>query len=208
MTKAVIFDVDGVLLDSFQANLKLFQDLMREAGYAIPTEETYATLFHLPGREVVKRLTKTDSPEELQRIHELRLHKVRFPVELLSMPEDAAMTLAALRNQYALGIVTNRIRSGIFESTELASLKECFSTVVAYEDTERHKPDPEPLLLALENLEVRPDEAVYIGDSPDDLAAARSAGTHFIYYSSDDLDGADATTSRFADLPASIVTIE
>ena len=55
-----------------------------------------------------------------------------------------------------------------------------FDTVVGGDETERHKPDPQPLHLALERLGAKPDEAAYIGDSPFDLRAARDGGLHAI----------------------------
>ena len=48
--------------------------------------------------------------------------------------------------------------------------------MVGFEDTSRHKPDPEPVLLAIEQLGGTPDEAVYVGDSPFDIGAAKAAG--------------------------------
>ena len=56
------------------------------------------------------------------------------------------------------------------------ALRDCFDVVVAYEDTERHKPDPEPVLAALEKLQATPAEAAYVGDSPFDVRAAKAAG--------------------------------
>ena len=51
-----------------------------------------------------------------------------------------------------------------------------FEVIVTAEETERHKPDPDPILLALERLRVGPDAAIYVGDSPYDILAARAAG--------------------------------
>jgi pyrophosphatase PpaX len=55
-------------------------------------------------------------------------------------------------------------------------LAEQFDVVVGYEDTERHKPAPDPVVAALEKLAAQPDEAAYVGDSPFDVQAARAAG--------------------------------
>ena len=55
-----------------------------------------------------------------------------------------------------------------------------FDTVVGGDETERHKPDPEPLLLGLERLGAEPGEAAYVGDSPYDMRAARAAGMHAV----------------------------
>ena len=208
MIKAVLFDVDGVLLDSFEANLKFFQDLITQAGYTPPTREEYRELFHLPLVDVLKVHLRLDSPAEIERIANMRRNSVRYPIELLSMPHNAIQTIVALHKGYTLGIVTSRIRGGVFESPELATLKECFSTVICYEDTKEHKPHPEPLLLALENVGAQPEEAVYIGDSYYDMEASRTAGMKFIYYSDSDLAGTDAVTTIFKDLPKIVKSLD
>ena len=58
----------------------------------------------------------------------------------------------------------------------LPELRRFFEVTVAAEDTERHKPNPEPLLLALDRLGTAGDDAVYVGDSPFDVRAAKAAG--------------------------------
>jgi pyrophosphatase PpaX len=59
-------------------------------------------------------------------------------------------------------------------------LREVFDVVVCGDDTERHKPDPEPILLALQRLGARVREAAYVGDSPFDVVAARAAGVYAV----------------------------
>jgi pyrophosphatase PpaX len=76
-----------------------------------------------------------------------------------------------------LGIVTaKRHRTVALALDRFPWLVEYFDTVVAYEDTERHKPDPDPVLLGVERLGGRPESSAYVGDSPFDIQAARSAG--------------------------------
>jgi pyrophosphatase PpaX len=70
-----------------------------------------------------------------------------------------------------------------------------FDVVVTCDDTAAHKPDPEPILLALERLGVRPEDAAYVGDSPFDVGAARAAGVFAVAVSwggMHDVDDADA----------------
>jgi pyrophosphatase PpaX len=59
-------------------------------------------------------------------------------------------------------------------------IEHLFETVVGGDETERHKPDPAPLLLALDRLSAHPDEAAYVGDAPFDVKAAKAAGVHAI----------------------------
>ena len=68
MVKAVIFDVDGVLLNSFEANLKFYQNLAHKIGVPLPTREQFQKLFHLSMYDVIKILTQSDSEDKIKRI--------------------------------------------------------------------------------------------------------------------------------------------
>lgn len=208
MIKAIIFDIDGVLLDSFEANLKFFQDLMIKAGYQPPTREEFPEIFHLSMLDAIKALTKSTSEEEIKRIWEMgRSREVGYDVELLAMPESAEEIIEALSKNYLLGIVTSRIKESIYESPRLAKLEKYFKVAVSYQDTTNHKPHPEPLLFAAQKLGVKPEECVYIGDVENDVKAARAAGMKVIIYSKNKFDQADAYTSSFIKLPELISSL-
>jgi beta-phosphoglucomutase-like phosphatase (HAD superfamily) len=71
MIKAVLFDIDGVLIDSFAANLRFYQDLMIKAGYKPPTKEEFGNLFHRTLIDVIKVFTKSTSDDEIMRIYKM-----------------------------------------------------------------------------------------------------------------------------------------
>jgi pyrophosphatase PpaX len=79
-----------------------------------------------------------------------------------------------------LGVVTAKRRSTVELAFANVPLGHLFETVVGGDETERHKPDPEPLLLAAERMHARPDETAYVGDSPFDVLAAKAAGMHAV----------------------------
>lgn len=184
MIKAVLFDVDGVLLDSFEANLDFFSNLMVKAGYQGPTREQYKKMFYLPMWDVIGVLTQSDSHDEIKRIWEMgRARDTFYDHNLLTLPEMAEEVIATLSASYRLGVVTGRIKESVFEFPALKALEESFSVVVSYEDTEHHKPHPEPLLLAAQRLNVSPSECIYIGDQETDMQAANAAGMKNILFS-------------------------
>jgi beta-phosphoglucomutase-like phosphatase (HAD superfamily) len=203
MIKAVIFDVDGVLLDSFEANLKLFQNLMKAAGYQPPTREQYALLFHKTLRDTVQVLTGIKDESEVKKICDL-IDGVDAPPPILT--DGVADIIKNLRDHYILGIVTSRIKAYAYEPP-LNALEHYFKTTITYEDTENHKPHPEPLLLAATQLNVLPEECVYVGDAKTDMEAARAAGTRSILYSQEKIDGADAIAADFREIPQLIATL-
>ena len=79
-----------------------------------------------------------------------------------------------------LGIVTAKRRATVELAFATVPLGHLFETIVGGDETERHKPAPEPLLLALERLGARPDETAYVGDAPFDVRAAKAAGIHSV----------------------------
>lgn len=207
MIKAVIFDVDGVLLDSFEANLKIFQELVRAAGYQPLTRERFKPLFHHALRDIVEELADPSSEQEIQRLLNIWHTRMEYDLNLVAMPDQAEDVLKILCAQYPLGIATSRLADEVFEVPQLAKLRDCFQATVAYEDTDNHKPHPDPLLLAARRLKLPPQECVYIGDTENDLKAARSAKMQFILYSEDCLAAAPLQTTSFQELPELITTL-
>lgn len=200
MIKAVLFDVDGVLLDSFDANFEFFSSLLTMAGHKPPSKEEYRPLLHLTMHDVIKVLTN-GSDEEVKRIWELgRSEKMPSVAHLLKVPEGAKETLDELHSKYTLGIVTSRIKEKVYVAG-LAELEHSFQVAISYQDTKNHKPHPEPLLLACKKLGVEPSEAIYIGDTESDVIAGKAAGMKVISYTTSEFKDADARTFSFPELP-------
>lgn len=205
MLQSIIFDVDGVLLDSYQANLAFYRTFLPLFGYAGPTDEEYGPLFPMPIRDVIIRLTKLTDEAEVDRIWTaVRDRIVPYPVELLNLPVAVEDVLSSLSKTYRLGIATSRLKKSIFEAPVIAPLEKYFSAVVSYEDTLTHKPDPVPLLLAAERLGLLPEDCAYVGDAPSDLEAARAAGMKSVLYGPKLFGNPHAFVSDFASLPGAL----
>jgi pyrophosphatase PpaX len=90
---------------------------------------------------------------------------------------DIDIVLARLKERgHRLGIVTAKRRSTAELAFERVPLGHLFETIVGGDDTERHKPDPQPLLLAADRMGADPAQTAYVGDSPFDIRAAKAAG--------------------------------
>jgi pyrophosphatase PpaX len=174
----VLFDLDGTVIDSGAIILASMRHAATEVlGTAPPDEELMETVGG-PGLEAQMRALAPDRVEELvtvYRAHNEPLH------DTLACCEGMDDVLLRLKDEgRRLGIVTAKRRATVelaFASVPLAHL---FETVVGGDETARHKPDPEPLLLALERLNARADETAYVGDAPFDVRAAKAAGIHAV----------------------------
>lgn len=207
MIKAVLFDVDGVLLDSFEAGLKFFQNIMIYLGRPEPTRADFKNAFHLPFVHALKFLAKAELTEELERMHEI-VTKVDYPAELLKEPAGLYETLHALQKDYQLGIVTCRNKEGLSRRYfSHFDTQKYFTVCITVEDVTHPKPHPEPLLLGAERLGVRPEECVYIGDSHTDVEAGKAAGMKTVLYGGKRHKDASAATQTFVTLPEVILAL-
>ncbi len=197
MLKAIIFDVDGVLLDSFESNIKYLNELFIKFGYPKLTGNDYSSMFHLPSYDVIKEWTKLNDEGKIKKII---AYGDTLPMDSnVEMPPEAREALHLLKKKYRLGIVTGRQRDNIFEG-KLSGCKNLFDVAVGYEDTANHKPSPEPLLLAVKKLKVLPEECVYIGDAMTDVEAGNVARIKVISYGKEKLRGSVAHARNFKEL--------
>jgi pyrophosphatase PpaX len=171
----VLFDLDGTLIDSGA----MIVASMRHAattvlGREVPDEQLKAAV---GGPGLVAQMRALDEARVDELVRAYRLHNEPLHAELESCAgiEDALDVLR--REGRRLGIVTAKRHATIRLAFEvLPQLEDSFDVVVGAEDTARHKPHPDPILLALDRLDAAPAQAAYVGDSPFDIQAARAAG--------------------------------
>ncbi len=207
MLKAVIFDVDGVLVDSREANIHLYQELLSRGGYSKPSREAVLECFHVPLRGSIELLAPGISKKEVERLLVMVNTADIRDADLLKFPEKLAEVLQELHRSYQLAIVTSRIRLGMDDVFSRTNIQDLFDAVITYEDYDKPKPDPEPLLVALEKLSVSAEEAIYVGDSDTDIMAATAAGMRSIHLSRSVHQAATAGILEFEELVGAIRTL-
>ena len=171
----VLFDLDGTLIDSGPIILASMEHSVRTVlGREIPREELGLTI---GGQGIVAQMQAIDAGRvdellEVYKEHNDGLH------ETLEAFDELLELLPRLKAEgRKLGIVTaKRHRTAALALERFPALKNEIDVVVAHEDTDRHKPDPDPVLFAIEKLDGTPAEAVYVGDSPFDIQSAKAAG--------------------------------
>jgi pyrophosphatase PpaX len=200
MIKAVIFDIDGVLIDSLKANHKLFRSLLKQAGYEkLPTLGEYKKFFHLTASDTFKELTGAKK-KEINRLMQM-LHNTKRSAASIKVTPGSVSAIKRISKNYRLALVTSRIEAGVEHYMEVTKTKELFEVIVHYGHYKNPKPHPEPLLLACKRLRIKPEQTVYIGDAHTDIAAARAANMKVILYPKTKLAGATAYAPKFSDIP-------
>ena len=174
----VLFDLDGTVVDSGAIILASMRHATREVlGREYSDEELLRTVGG-PGLEAQMQAIAPERAEELvdvYRAHNIPLHDELEPCAGMG---DVLERLHAAGRR--LGIVTAKRRDTAELAFAAVPLGHLFDAIVGGDETERHKPDPEPLLLGAERLGADPAQTAYVGDSPFDVLAARAAGMYAV----------------------------
>ena len=170
----VLFDLDGTVVDSAAIILASMRHATREVlGREYSDHELMRTVGG-PGLDAQMAALAPDQVDELVSVY--RAHNEPLHDELEACPGMGDVLARLVADGHRLGIVTAKRRSTAELAFERVPLGHLFETIVGGDDTERHKPDPEPLLLAAQRMAVDPADAAYVGDSPFDIRAAKAAG--------------------------------
>lgn len=184
--KVVIYDCDGVMFDSFEANFAFYERILSRFD-KLPLDrndaETMRVLHTYANVDVMAYLFAGDDRRaEAQAFAGTIDYRELVPFML--MEEGFRETLNALQPMVELAVCTNRTTSMdlVLESFDLSRYFGCVMTAARVENP---KPHPEPLLKVLEHYRIAPGEALFVGDSDVDRQAAEAAGVPFIAYKAD-----------------------
>lgn len=178
---AVVFDFDGVIVDSEPVHLRAYQTILEELGYSVSTDEYLERLLGMDDRGVFLKLA-SDRGIELseETLAKWIARKTEVLQEQLSThphPTPGAVDcVTVLARTLPLAIASGALRPEIETALDAMGLRQCFRAIVAAGETSRAKPCPDPYIRAIELLHVPASEAVAIEDSPVGISAARSAG--------------------------------
>jgi pyrophosphatase PpaX len=174
----VLFDLDGTVVDSGSIILASMRHATAEVLGAAPPDAELMAAVGGPGLEAQMRALAPDRVEELVTVY--RAHNELLHDELACCAGMDEVLVDLRERGHRLGIVTAKRRATADLAFATVPLGHLFETIVGGDETERHKPDPEPLLLAAKRLEVAPEACAYVGDSPYDVRAAKAAGMHAV----------------------------
>lgn len=172
---AVLLDWDGTLLNSYVSDMNAYLAMFR----MLRIEWTVDQIERHYSPNWYRVYEAARIPQKDWRKADL-LWRRAYAKERPELLPGVRDVLRWLRANYKLGIVTGGSRPRVRKQINLFDLAGHFSVCVYSEDTTNKKPHPAPIRLALRRLGVRPQECVYVGDSPEDIEMARGAGVHAV----------------------------
>ncbi|WP_201351916.1 phosphoglycolate phosphatase [Hydrogenimonas urashimensis] len=183
--KAILFDLDGTLIDSAPDLASALNATMKALGRMPYSEETVRGWVGNGARVLVTRALSgsreiTEGPDEKALKEALAIfmeaYRERICERTLLYP-DVRETLKSLKKRgFTMAVVTNKPSLFVKPILEKLAIAEFFALTLGGDDLPRKKPDPMPLLSACERLETRVEETVMVGDSSNDIVAAKRAG--------------------------------
>ena len=173
--KALIFDIDNTLVNTLDMNMIPLQKIIQEEkGEEWTLEEVYHFASY-PGMKVMEEL-------EVKNHEEVYARWVQYVNEYKASPyEGMDDVLKTLHEKLRFSVVSSKNKKQYDIDVVSLGLDNYMEVVVLEDDTSKHKPDPEPLLLCMERLGLNKEDVIYIGDAYSDLLASRNAGIDFAF---------------------------
>jgi phosphoglycolate phosphatase/beta-phosphoglucomutase len=218
--RALLFDLNGVLVDDEPIHLEMFQRVLADEGLALSAEDYYGRYLGLDDRGCFAAvLAAAGEPGTTPRLMRLTARKASYYQERIRergypfFAGAAGVVAAAREAGWALGVVSGALREEVEGALRQAGLRDRFKVLVTAEDVAAGKPDPEGYRQALQALNtvpplperlIHPHEVVAVEDSPAGLAAAAAAGLRTLAvahtYPAARLAAAEAVVERLGDL--------
>jgi pyrophosphatase PpaX len=174
--RVYLFDLDGTLIDSVALILRSFHHTrLQHFGDRLP-DDYYLAILGVTLRDAFRRMV--DSPDEVEAMvrtyvaHNLAHHDAM----VTAYPGVSEVVRELFRRGARLALVTSKLNDNAWLGLRVVGMEDAFEVLVGADDVRRGKPDPEPVLLALDRLGVSAADALFVGDSPHDIESGRRAG--------------------------------
>ena len=172
----VLFDLDGTLIDTVELILESYRHTVRVHGLDPVSEQAWRQNIGIPLRVQFRQFT--EDPDEIQSLIATYMeHNLEHHDALVREYPGVCDAVKALQGAgYRLGVVTSKMHGGLERGLALGGYEGLFEVLIGADDVRNPKPHAEPVLKALGSLNVTAERAVFVGDSPHDMACGRAAG--------------------------------
>ncbi|HAG10560.1 MAG TPA: haloacid dehalogenase [Desulfotomaculum sp.] len=171
---AALFDLDGTLVDSLPFIMRTYHLVFKKLNLPWAEAELIKWIGR-PLREIASSFAGEEK-EEFLKLYE-KYYNLDFENNVSPFPGTVEMLEFLKMNGFLLGIVTSKGKEGALRTVEITGLDNYMNVVITAHDVYVHKPFPDPILKALDMLNISPGQALYIGDSYHDVKAGLDAGT-------------------------------
>lgn len=184
MIKAIVFDMDGVLIDAKDWHYEALNRALALFGYEINQHEHLTTYDGLPTRRKLEMLTVArglprvlhEFINEMKQVYTMEIVNARCKPTFVH--ERALSSLAA--KGYRLAVASNSVRASVEVMMAKSHLAPYFEFMLSNEDVTKAKPDPEIYLSAIQQFGISPSECLVVEDNENGIRAAKDAGAHLL----------------------------
>ncbi|KKS39427.1 MAG: HAD-superfamily hydrolase, subfamily IA, variant 3 [Parcubacteria group bacterium GW2011_GWD2_42_14] len=178
--KAVLFDLDGVLVNMPKGHFEALNDTLRIFGTEIEEEEHINFFNGLPTRKKVAELERQGRLPSglLEFINELKQDRTKQIIPKYCVPDYSKIILLGhlKRKGFKVACCSNSVRETLHLMLKSAEIFDFFDLIIGNDEVSKSKPDPEIYLTAMERLELTPKECIIVEDAPHGIAAAKASG--------------------------------
>ena len=174
MIKAILFDLDGTIVNTNNLIVKSFEYMFGEYLKMDVSREQIYENFGVPLRQIFEKhnIENIDDAVKEYIRYNLSIHD-----EFIENYDHVEAGLKVLKEKgFKLAIVTSKLRDTAIRGLNCFDLEKYFDVIITPEDSTHHKPHEEPVLVACEKLKVQPTEAIMVGDSHNDILSGKNAG--------------------------------
>jgi pyrophosphatase PpaX len=204
----VLFDLDGTLIDSIELILKSAQFAFGKCGLAVPSDAEWLTGVGRPLPAMFSHFAPGHEPALIAAYREFQYANHD---RLVTVYDGVPEMLAELAGSgHRMGIVTSKVSELAMRGLAHTGIDKYFETVVGMDACKRHKPDPEPVRIALDRLSSGPERAWFVGDSVHDMESGNAAGVATVGALWGPFDAEDLAPSRprhLALIPSDVVRL-
>lgn len=212
MLPALLFDLDGTLVDSIELILSSARHAFVGFAGRAPSDEEWRASIGRPLQTVLREYSGGDETEAERLLGRYREYQLEHHDRLLHAYDGVVDTLRALSAAgHSLGVVTSKSDWLARRALEYVGVSDLFPVLVGCDTCVNHKPHPEPVERALALLGADPANALFVGDSPHDIQSGRAAGVYTVgatwgAFTPAEMaaSGADVVIDDITELPAAI----
>lgn len=207
--RAVIFDVDGTLVDSNDAHAQAWVDALHEQGYDVPFEQV-RPLIGMGGDKLLPKVTGVEKDSDTgKKIDELRqkIFNKKYLPTLQPFPEVRELVQRIQQDGFEIGIASSAKAEELDKLLQVAQIDDLVEHETSSSDADESKPDPDIVQAALDKLGCPAEQVIMVGDTPYDVEASHRAKIGVIAvrcggWDDKGLQGADAIYDSPADILA------